>query len=68
MSLKVGLSIVLAVLTYNLIERPARSFLGHASRQKIAYAFFSAMLALCIPLGLIIASSLLGVGDVTGAA
>jgi peptidoglycan/LPS O-acetylase OafA/YrhL len=51
-TLKMCASIVLAVATHYLIETPARAYLNRPANRVVAYAFFVAMLAICVPLGL----------------
>ena len=50
--LKVVAPIILTIATYYWIENPARSFLNKRPNRNIAFAFFAAMLAISIPLGL----------------
>jgi peptidoglycan/LPS O-acetylase OafA/YrhL len=52
LTLKIGISLLLTIITFYLIENPARAALNAPSNRKLAYAFFAATLALCIPLGM----------------
>ena len=51
-TMKVVISIVLALASYHLIEKPARTFLNKPRTRSIAYAALAATLCLCVPLGM----------------
>jgi len=52
--LKIGLSFFLTVVTFRVIEGPARVFLNQPASRRISFAAMAALLALCIPMGIII--------------
>lgn len=51
LAVKVGLSVALTLLTFHLIERPARAYLNEPRRTHYAWATMAALVALCVPLG-----------------
>ena len=52
--IKVGISIILTLVSYHFIEKPARIFLNKPWSRGMAYAALTATLCLCVPLGLAI--------------
>ena len=50
-ALKIGLSFLAAVLSFLLIENPARVFLNRRKSMPLAYAAMVCAIALCVPLG-----------------
>ncbi len=57
LALKVGISITLTLVSFYIIEKPARRFLNKSWTRGIAYAALAATLCLCVPLGLAIRSN-----------
>jgi peptidoglycan/LPS O-acetylase OafA/YrhL len=51
LALKVGLSFLAAVLSFSLIENPARVFLNRRKSMPLAYGSMVCAIALCVPLG-----------------
>jgi peptidoglycan/LPS O-acetylase OafA/YrhL len=54
LALKIFFPAFLAIVTFYAVEKPARTVLNTPSNRPLAYAFLAAMLALCVPLGLVI--------------
>jgi len=54
LALKIGLSCLAAVLSFWLIENPARVFLNRRKNMPLAYAGMVCAIALCVPLGVAI--------------
>lgn len=54
LGLKIGLSALLTVATFRLIEVPARAFLNQPRRLRLSFATMVGLAALCIPLGVTI--------------
>ena len=52
LALKVGLSFLAAVLSFWLIENPARVFLNRRKNMPLAYAAMVCAITLCVPLGI----------------
>lgn len=50
--LKIGISILLAILSYLWIENPSRSFLNQRGNRTIAYATITALIVICVSLGI----------------
>jgi peptidoglycan/LPS O-acetylase OafA/YrhL len=54
LALKIGLSFLAAILSFWLIENPARVFLNRRKSMPLAYAAMVCAIALCVPLGVAI--------------
>jgi hypothetical protein len=52
--LKIGLSLLLTIITFHFIETPARSLLNQPQSRRISFAIVTTLLVLCIPLGITI--------------